>query len=308
MGQMQLSPFELMHQFADLQARKVSFALVTVMQTGGHKSRRLGAKMFVLEDGTCVGSVGYGSCKDQDIQKNALKAIADQTPLILELGEEDTDSSLEGGLSCSGHFTVLIEPVEQVFASWNHALNLLHQRTPCVLVTNLETFDRTLTLDLSRCPEAVVRSGNLLLERWTPEIQVLVVGQTQVSDLLLKLARAMGYTAEFYDPEQQNLTQLDPYTALVVTSHNYAEEIEVLSEALQSEAGYLAVLSSQRRASTLRTYLQDLGFQNTDRIHGPAGFDLGGSQPRTIALGILAELTQTLYRSNASETLEMALL
>lgn len=307
MGQMQLSPFELIGQFAELQARALPFALVTVVHTGGQKSRRLGTKMFVLEDGTCVGSVGYGSCKDQDIQKNALRAIAEQTPLILELGEEDPDS-LEGGLSCSGHFTVLIEPVEQVFESWNHALNLLLQRQSCVLITDLKTLERRVSLDLSRCPETVMLSGNLLLERWTPEIQLLVVGQTQVSHILLKLASSLGYAAQFYDPAQHSLTKLDPHTALVVTSHNYAEEIEVLSEALQSEAGYLAVLSSQRRASTLRTYLQDLGLQNTDRIHGPAGFDLGSNHPSTIALGILAELTQTLYRSKASETFEIALL
>ena len=59
--------------------------------------------------------------------------------------------------------------------------------------------------------------------------------------------------------------------------------------ALASEVGYIGALGSRRMQQARADWLAYRGITDLDRIHGPAGLDIGAETPAEIAVAILAE-------------------
>ena len=68
-----------------------------------------------------------------------------------------------------------------------------------------------------------------------------------------------------------------------------------LELALGSEAAYVALVASRRRAEAIGAYLRDAGIaeEHLARLKAPAGLDIGAVEPAEIALSIMAEIVQT---------------
>jgi len=80
---------------------------------------------------------------------------------------------------------------------------------------------------------------------------------------------------------------------VVVASHgNYDEDM--LVAALQSEAPYVALIASKKRADAILQYLNEANLtqEQISRLKYPAGLDFGAVSPEEIALSILAEIIQ----------------
>ena len=88
--------------------RKV--ALATVVTTWGSSPRPVGSQMAVGPDGTMVGSVS-GGCIEGAVVKEALEAMADGRPRLLDFGVTD-EQAWDVGLACGGKVQVFVEPVE----------------------------------------------------------------------------------------------------------------------------------------------------------------------------------------------------
>jgi xanthine dehydrogenase accessory factor len=71
----------------------------------------------------------------------------------------------------------------------------------------------------------------------------------------------------------------------------HADE-EALGAALASEAGYVGLVASSRRAAAVLGALRDsgVGEDALARVRSPAGLDLGPSRQEEIAVAVLAEL------------------
>ena len=87
---------------------------------------------------------------------------------------------------------------------------------------------------------------------------------------------------------------IDPRTHVVVMTHNFLRDKEYLRSLLDSSAGYIGMLGPWARTHRLLTELAEEGVEITDadreRIHGPAGLDLGAEGPEEIAQAIVAEI------------------
>jgi xanthine/CO dehydrogenase XdhC/CoxF family maturation factor len=87
---------------------------------------------------------------------------------------------------------------------------------------------------------------------------------------------------------------IDRRTHVVVMTHNFLRDKEYLRSLLGSEAGYIGMLGPSARTQRLMMELADEGVEITqadrDRIHGPAGLDLGAEGPEEIAHAIVAEI------------------
>jgi len=87
---------------------------------------------------------------------------------------------------------------------------------------------------------------------------------------------------------------IDRRTHVVVMTHNFLRDKEYLHSLLGSEAGYIGMLGPSARTQRLMMELADEGVEITradrDRIHGPAGLDLGAEGPEEIAHAIVAEI------------------
>jgi LAO/AO transport system kinase len=85
-------------------------ALATVVQTWGSSPRPEGSHLAVNDRGEFVGSVS-GGCIEGAVVTEALAAITDGKPRMLEFGVSD-EQAWEVGLACGGKVRVFVERLE----------------------------------------------------------------------------------------------------------------------------------------------------------------------------------------------------
>lgn len=76
--------------------------------------------------------------------------------------------------------------------------------------------------------------------------------------------------------------------AVVLCDHDAPDAPQVLRDALASPAAYVAMMASKRRAVTVRDVLE--GVPGLEKLHVPAGLNIGGKAPGEIALSVVAEI------------------
>jgi xanthine/CO dehydrogenase XdhC/CoxF family maturation factor len=92
---------------------------------------------------------------------------------------------------------------------------------------------------------------------------------------------------------------LDGTTAALIMTHHYLHDRSLLRFLLPSAAPFIGILGPRRRTEAL---LEDLekeeGFsvsaEQRERLHGPAGLDIGAESPEQIALALVAEIQAVL--------------
>jgi xanthine dehydrogenase accessory factor len=115
----------------------------------------------------------------------------------------------------------------------------------------------------------------IFLDPHVPAPVLHVTGETPVAHALRELAPKLGF--ELGDAGQP--------AAVVVASHGRDEE-EVLAAALANGVSYVGLVASRRRGEAVRAALGE----GAERLHTPAGLDIGARTPAEIALSILAEI------------------
>lgn len=78
--------------------------------------------------------------------------------------------------------------------------------------------------------------------------------------------------------------------AVVLCDHDAPDAPRVLRDALGSRASYVAMMASRKRAAGLLEDLGREGVAGLERLHVPAGLDIGGKAPGEIALSVVAEI------------------
>ncbi|MEQ8582529.1 MAG: XdhC family protein [Marinoscillum sp.] len=163
-----------------------------------------------------------------------------------------------------------------------------------------------------------VAGGTLevLFEVVEPSIEVLIFGAGADAQPVVNLAKGLGWRVTISDeciahlapvhfPMADQLVscqrgfvtreiRVTPYTAIVLMSHNYDYDLEVLKQVVKSEAPYIGILGPKKRADKLFAALAEakinLTEQDHQRIHSPIGLDIGAETADEIALSILSEV------------------
>ena len=86
-------------------------ALATIIHTRGHCPREAGARMLVLRDGRCFGTIG-GGCGEAEVRRMALQVLDDGRPLLHVVDLLDDPAQPDGAV-CGGKMEVFIEPVSR---------------------------------------------------------------------------------------------------------------------------------------------------------------------------------------------------
>jgi xanthine dehydrogenase accessory factor len=255
--------FDYLARAHTLQESGQPFALATVVRAERPTSAKAGAKAIVTADGALTGWVG-GSCAQPTVIREALKALQDGQPRLVrlcppeKLGRGAQDGVVEFALTCisGGTLEVYIEP-------------------------------------------------------HLPRPQLVVIGHLPIAEALAALGKGLQYTVTVMglDATQERFPQADlvldrldfsqlrvrvtAQTYVVVATHgNYDEE--ALEWALNTEAAYVALVASPKRAEAVLQYLRETGVaeERLARLKCPAGLNIGASTPEEIALSILAEIVQ----------------
>ena len=299
--------------------------LATVIETWGSAPRRAGSQMVVSGAGEMMGSVS-GGCVEGAVVVEAMDALEDGAPRVLEYGVSDGDA-FAVGLACGGTIRVLVEPVGAAMPL--EMLQALVEarvaRVPAAYVVDLQDWTRRLDNDgharrFASDRTGVEDDGRTFVAIHNPPLRLAIVGGVHIAQALVPMARLAGYDPVIIDPREafgsearfpgeriindwpdEALAQvgLDTRTALVLLTHDPKLDDPALHLALRSQAFYIGALGSTRTHAKRTERLQEAGFSARDiaRIHGPIGLDIGAASPAEIAVSILGEMVQTLRKA-----------
>src|SRR5690349_10634859 len=128
----------------------------------------------------------------------------------------------------------------------------------------------------------------VFIEPVLPKPQVVVIGKGPVGETLAKLSQVMDFTVTQVPSEAavERLSKLSvtPRTFIVVVTHGTFDE-DALEHALRTDAGYVSLVASTKRAGAVMGALRARGVQvdRLSRLKAPAGLDIGAVTPGEIA-------------------------
>jgi xanthine dehydrogenase accessory factor len=253
---------------ADLQRRGERFALATVVRCEAPTSAKPGAKALVRDDGTVSGWVG-GACAEPVVVREALAAIEDGRPRLIGLIGEGAHGA--GKTAGPGRTAGMIE-----------------YPMTCHSGGTLEIY----------------------VEPYLPKPLLILIGHGPVIEALARFGAAAEYVVQALGAEEAATALGSPavarHASVVVATHADSDE-DALQRILATEAGYVSLVASRRRATAIVERLREAGVsvERLARLKAPAGLDIGAVSPDEIAVSILAEIIQhrrTAKPSVAAET------
>ena len=155
--------------------------------------------------------------------------------------------------------------------------------------------------------------AKIFAEVYGPPSRLVVVGAVDTAEALCALARGIGWHTVCVDARAAFATRaripsahelivawpddafrqipLDRDTAVVTLAHDDRFDIPTLVAALRADCFYVGAIGSRRTQERRRERLlaEGLTEPELERIHGPAGLDIGAESPAETALAILAE-------------------
>jgi xanthine dehydrogenase accessory factor len=131
-----------------------------------------------------------------------------------------------------------------------------------------------------------------------PVPHLVIVGNSPMTRTLAELARALDWrtdlvsTAEFTGDSVAN-HGADERSMIVIATQGHGDE-EMIERAAALRPAYLGLVASRKRGEAVVGYLAERGVpqDQLDRVHSPAGLDLGKTSHEEMAVAILAELVQ----------------
>jgi xanthine dehydrogenase accessory factor len=245
----------------DLRERGLPFALATVVWRRSPSSAKVGARALVTVEGQMRGWLA-GACAEPAVIGEAKKALREGSPRLVFIGppEEIAEHARDGvtavPIACQseGALEVYVEPV-------------------------------------------------------LPNPQLIVIGRSPAVDALARMAGVLGWrtvvvdeggSADDHPGVERVETMLDLAAAgvgagsfvVVATQGHYDED--ALEQALATDATYIGLVASRKRADSVLAFLRDRGVSDEQlaRVHAPAGLDLGSVATDEIGVAVLADLVR----------------
>ncbi|MBV8072029.1 MAG: XdhC family protein [Acidobacteriaceae bacterium] len=277
-----------------------SAVLATVVRTQGSSYRLPGARLLLTRTGQRAGAVS-GGCLEDDLVKKAWWLT--QTGPVVRRYDTTPDGELVTsgyGLGCNGIIHVLLERVTP--------------ESPSVLPLLREvSLERRSIMIRHRHPQD---GSELFIETLTPPVRLLVFGAGDDAVPVSELARFLGWQVLVLDGRAHYARQekfpaadavlvrrpgelaaqahIDPWTAAVIMTHSYSQDLEILRELANQSLIYLGVLGPRKRTAQL---LSEAGLDSEQLgayVHSPMGLDIGAEGAHEVALSVMAEIQASI--------------
>src|SRR3954452_21109680 len=129
--------------------------------------------------------------------------------------------------------------------------------------------------------------------------RILVLTANPISQAVFTIGTAVGRLVVVLadDDGGPGLAPLAPKEgdAVVLCDHDAPDAPQFLRDALASPASYVAMMASRRRAEQMMADLGAEDLPGLEKLHVPAGHNLGGKAPGEIALSVVAEIVAESY-------------
>jgi xanthine dehydrogenase accessory factor len=247
-----------------------------------------GTALAITPGGGRVGEVVAGALNDQLVDL----AYQGTTGRLVDLTVGELDAQL-AGLPAGGDVRCLLVPATDLPDElWDR----LRRRVPVGLLTRLDG-DRVVAVALF-APSAGQDVSDSVVEPdrvttvFCPVPQLVIVGNGPVAGPLRAAADLLGWRTQIVTDARGATGLIAGLAALdkvVVMGHDDDLAGSALAAALAGEVGYIGALGSRRMQQSRADWLAYRGVTDLDRIHGPAGLDIGAGTPAEIAVSIVAE-------------------
>jgi xanthine dehydrogenase accessory factor len=251
-------------------------ALCTVTAIDGSWSRRLGAQLAVLPDGSTRGSLADG-CLEKAL---ASEALAGGEARVLRYGAGSPYVDIR--LPCGSGVEVLVDPAPDRATVQGAVHDLVNRRAA------------------SRAVGETVQGP--FVRRYLPKLRLALLGSGPEVGALARLSAAQGFETLVAGPagEAEHVVSLgqapeleiDPWTAIAVLFHDHEWERGILPWALQTPAFYIGAQGGHGARATRRAMLAEVGLsaEAAARLRSPIGLFAHARTPSVLALSILAEI------------------
>jgi xanthine dehydrogenase accessory factor len=196
----------------------------------------------------------------------------------------------------------------------SEALQCLQRERPQLITLNMQ--DEVLGVGMP-CGGMM----DVYIEPVIPKPELLIAGHGRIVETLVALGHWMNFFVTVNDPaaDQQTFpladrvigrdfdlthTNIDSRTFVVIATLHKNDHLW-LQKALDSEAGYVALVASAHRSKLVLDYLrlEGVAAEKLDRVWAPAGLDLGAATPEEIALSIISQMV-ALRRGGSVQALK----
>ena len=248
---------DIYEEIVQLQRAGRKGALATIVNVRGSIPSFKSAKMLVRDDGTIAGTIG-GGCVEAEVWQAAREVMTAEKPRSLTF-DLNQDPKYDTGLVCGGTLEIFVEPVlpppQLYIFGAGHVGYELYQ--------------------------AAGRAG----------FDVTVMDDRETYANRERFPQAKEVIAEDFERTFAGLA-INESSYLVIVTRGHRDDMRILRLAVQTNAKYIGMVGSRRKAITVFRELTREGLKPElfDRVHSPIGLDIGASSPEEIAVSILAEL------------------
>jgi xanthine dehydrogenase accessory factor len=295
-------------------------AVARVIATEGLGPQHRDELLLVDAEGRTGGSLLGGALAPELALATRQLLSSAHTQRLVTLDIDTTDATA-AGLTCGGVVHVLLqrldvvpEPLWDSFATGRSValVTPLDDGRPPVVVHPGGGLDGTLgssgldTMVQAEAEALLAQPGagvnrlhvgalELVIEAWDPTPRVVIVGASDLSAAIARQAELIGWAATTVihaTAAAAAIGALDHGDAVLVIDHDPFVATPALTAALQRGIGYVGALGSRRTQQRRREHLADVGVSTEaiERLHGPAGLDLGARNPAETAVSIVAEM------------------
>jgi len=304
--------------------------LGTVYKTEGSSYRKPGAMSLISSGGDQLGLLS-GGCLEADIRLNARKVMASGVPVCIRYdGDDEDDLSYRLGIGCGGVVHVLLEPIKTennyqgLLEIHNSLLNrrsgYFKQHIPAAGERSLSSeyvaeSPLTRKREKSRLDES--NGKTWLTSHITPAPHLLVAGGGIDAQPVVALANQLGWETTVWDPRPANardeffhmadhrlrcpVEELSQWVtdnavnAAMLMTHSVPMDAQSLSAVAGCGLDYVGLLGPTHRREEV---FVEAGLNDDEylpRVDGPAGFDIGGELPESIALSVIAKCHDAIF-------------
>lgn len=309
------------------------WVLGTVYRTEGSAYRKAGAMMLINGHGQQFGLLS-GGCLEADIIRNARKAMHTGRPVMLTYdGNDEDDLSFKLGVGCGGTVYIMLQPItggnDLGLSDLHSALTRRESGLYFQKINAVEGYFQTGTLHAHH-PAHIEnrRDGDWLVTPISPEPHILVVGGGIDARPVIGIAHNMGWKTTLVDPRPANarpehfpqagtiLRTIDRdlaryvakqrVDAVILMAHSVGIDANALAILHDAPIKHLSALGPRHRFEDVLERAgisrNDLGFD----ISSPAGLDIGGQLPESIALSMLSGIHHALFKQRAAPAMAQA--
>jgi len=292
------------------------WVLGTVYKTEGSAYRKAGALMLIDSLGQYYGLLS-GGCLEADIIRNARKVMQSGNAINLEYDSTDEDDwAYQLGIGCGGKIYITLQYVSKendlglsamLQGLNNRETGLYHQQ----IGSNNAYFELT-HIEGSEKPVLTESDGHLWLHTpIKPEPHLLVIGAGKDAQPVVSMAKILGWTVSIADSRAANIRfeqfleadfrltetgssltafiQSQGVDAVISMTHNLQLDGDNLNACIDTNIAYFAMLGPRHRFNEVIAQA-DFNTKNLPfYLSSPAGLDIGGHLPESIALSMLSE-------------------